>query len=904
MVDFRDGYIHESGSSSGTISHSMDHTMKMLYDGFPYASRYGQGESFENVTVNEEIIDHEEAVDMTDYDRYNRLVTEAQTPLYQGCDVTVLSAIMSHMQLKVKHKWSNISYDGNSEYIKSMLPKETQFPESHYKTKKILKDLGLSYEKIHACKNNCILFRGDFARDDECHVCFESRWEPYSLYKKKKVPVKVLRYFPLKPRLQRLYMSADTTKEMRWHGLERDDDDVLRHPVDGEAWKHFDILYPDFATDIRNVRVAIAIDGFNPWGQQSSSHSTWPVIVVPYNFPPWMLMKKEFNFMTLLIPGPKSLGKCLDVYMQPLIDELKDLWINGVQTFDRYTGTSFMMRAAVMWTISDFPAYGMLSSQTTKGYKACPVCLDNIHSTWHAGKVCYMGHRRWLPIDHEWWFDATAFDGKQEFDMEPRHLSGDEILEKLNSFDFGRLSSQPKFPRPKRPEDLLCWDHKSVFFELPYWSKLKQRHTIDGMHTEKNVFDSIIGTTFDFKEKTKDTVKSRVDLEFHGLRPHLWVKRKGSKAVIPVASYTVKPSLKPLIFKWFHDVKYAQGYALNIARCVKVEEQKISGMKTHDSHVLLQRLLPVVIRPYLPANMVDPLIALSSFWQKLCARELKKSDVLKLQLGGYKGYVRNRSNSEGSIAEAYRAHECVTYCNLYLHNADNTDSTNVDIIHRFNLSVVSKEVRMFGNLPNSEKLSENDLIEAHWCVLQHCEEVDKYRDYHKGQVQQRHKKEFPNYFQTWVRKLQRDNSSEYFSELQHLAGKPQSHNVYSACVVNSVKFLTERRDQGRKTQNCGVMVGGEDEEDAYYGIVVSVVELLYAAGMPIVLFKCRWFNTNPNVRRSTILDHGLLSMNTNTSWYENEPFILATTAKQVFYLDDPKEGGGWKIVNMMSHRNI
>ncbi|XP_050380004.1 uncharacterized protein LOC126797412 [Argentina anserina] len=100
------------------------------------------------------------------------------------------------------------------------------------------------------------------------------------------------------------------------------------------------------------------------------------------------------------------------------------------------------------------------------------------------------------------------------------------------------------------------------------------------------------------------------------------------------------------------------------------------------------------------------------------------------------------------------------------------------------------------------------------------------------------------------------------------------------------------------------MVEDKNRGPPYYGVLVSVIELLYGSRMPVVLFKCRWFNTNPSVRRSTRLDHGLLSVNTHTSWYENEPFILATMAKQVFYLDDPKLGRGWKVVNMMSHRNI
>lgn len=52
------------------------------------------------------------------------------------------------------------------------------------------------------------------------------------------------------------------------------------------------------------------------------SYSIWPVIVFSYNLPPNMCMRKEYNFLTLMVPGPYSPGKCLDVYMRLLIDEL------------------------------------------------------------------------------------------------------------------------------------------------------------------------------------------------------------------------------------------------------------------------------------------------------------------------------------------------------------------------------------------------------------------------------------------------------------------------------------------------------------------------------------------------------------------------------------------------------
>ncbi|KAL6190691.1 hypothetical protein ACLB2K_037085 [Fragaria x ananassa] len=149
------------------------------------------------------------------------------------------------------------------------------FPDCYYEVRRILDDLGLGYKKIHACKNNCILFYGDDNKFlDICPMCKESRYKPSSSSKGENVPWMVLRYLLLIPRLKRLYMSSRTGKKMRWHGRKRTDDDTLRHPADGEAWKSFDRSFPDFAADFRNVRLRLATDGFNPFGNMSLSHST------------------------------------------------------------------------------------------------------------------------------------------------------------------------------------------------------------------------------------------------------------------------------------------------------------------------------------------------------------------------------------------------------------------------------------------------------------------------------------------------------------------------------------------------------------------------------------------------------------------------------------------------------
>ncbi|KAA0026246.1 uncharacterized protein E5676_scaffold343G00340 [Cucumis melo var. makuwa] len=150
---------------------------------------------------------------------------------------------------------------------------------------------------------------------------------------------------------------------MRCHKDKRcETEGILRHPADAEGWKHFHEQYSCFALGARNVRLALSYDGFNSFGNLSTSYSMWPVILIPYNLPPWKCMKAPFNFLSLLIPGPRSLSKEIDIYLQPLIDELNELWVDGIQTYDSFNASFFLLCDALLWTINDFLAYGDLSS--------------------------------------------------------------------------------------------------------------------------------------------------------------------------------------------------------------------------------------------------------------------------------------------------------------------------------------------------------------------------------------------------------------------------------------------------------------------------------------------------------------------------------------------------------------
>ena len=80
----------------------------------------------------------------------------------------------------------------------------------------------------------------------------------------------MLWYFYLTPRLKRLYGSRHTANDMTWHSTGRSKEDgVMHHPVDGGAWKQFDSRYLDFSKEPRNVRLGLAANGFNPFGNMS-----------------------------------------------------------------------------------------------------------------------------------------------------------------------------------------------------------------------------------------------------------------------------------------------------------------------------------------------------------------------------------------------------------------------------------------------------------------------------------------------------------------------------------------------------------------------------------------------------------------------------------------------------------
>ncbi|GJR79026.1 CACTA transposable element [Tanacetum coccineum] len=280
----------------------------------------------------------------------------ANEELFPGCTwMSSLDFLAKMSHIKVLHKWTDSSFDDTMEVLLKALLTGEKVPKSHYEAKKTMKKVRLGYESIHACINDYFLFWGkdkkgnDNTKKEICPTCKASRWKNKDTTGKK-VPNKVLRYFPVTPRLKRMYGSLHTTKHITWHATGKcNEDGKMGHPVNGKAWKEFDKNNADFAKEPRNVQLGLAADGFNPFGNLSQSYSMWPVILTLYNTPLWICMKESSFMLTLLILGPKSPGKDINVYLKPLVEELKNLWKKlRVKTLDVAINIEFTMRAMLL----------------------------------------------------------------------------------------------------------------------------------------------------------------------------------------------------------------------------------------------------------------------------------------------------------------------------------------------------------------------------------------------------------------------------------------------------------------------------------------------------------------------------------------------------------------------------
>ncbi|KAL3520947.1 hypothetical protein ACH5RR_019096 [Cinchona calisaya] len=289
------------------------------------------------------------------------------------------------------------------------------------------------------------------------------------------------------------------------------------------------------------------------------------------------------------------------------------------------------MKAALLWTVNDFPAYGMLSGWSTAGRLGCPICMERSKAfrLKHGRKACYFDcHRQFLPLNHSYRKNKKDFTKKKvEITPPPLRLSGTEIFARVEHLK--RAHDDPQ-RIPDGYGEYHKWTKRSIFWDLPYWSTNLVPHNADVMHIEKNVFDNILNTVMDITGKIKDNLNARKDLRDICDRPapEVDVTSTGSK---PKAVYTLTKNEKRVVCEWLKNLKFSDGYVSNISRCIDLNECKLTGMKSHDCHVFMERLLPIAFKEFVPPFVWSALTEVSLFFRDLCSTSLTITNMQKLE---------------------------------------------------------------------------------------------------------------------------------------------------------------------------------------------------------------------------------------------------------------------------------
>jgi hypothetical protein len=157
--------------------------------------------------------------------KFDRMLEDHKKGLYPNCEDgnTKLSTTLELLQWKADNCVSDNGFEKLLKILKKKLPKDNELPDSTYGAKKVLCPLGLEVQKIHACPNDCILYRGAYEDLNACPVCGALRYkirrdDPGDVdgeRPRKRVPAKVMWYAPIIPWLKRLFRNKEHAKLMR-----------------------------------------------------------------------------------------------------------------------------------------------------------------------------------------------------------------------------------------------------------------------------------------------------------------------------------------------------------------------------------------------------------------------------------------------------------------------------------------------------------------------------------------------------------------------------------------------------------------------------------------------------------------------------------------------------------------
>ncbi|KAK1642889.1 hypothetical protein QYE76_060694 [Lolium multiflorum] len=248
----------------------------------------------------------------------------------------------------------------------------------------------------------------------------------------------------------RLFMTEDTAQQMRWavEGI-RPDSGKMIHPSDGTAWKNFVKKYPLKAGDPRSVAIAISTDGFNPYGP----------------------------------------GKNMNVYLEPLIDDLLLGWEDrGIRTYDAAKKEHFDM---YVWYHTSL-ARALFCGWCTHGKWPCPD-VQAVTFFWlnKGGKYSCFDEAQFLEQNHEYRSDVKSFKkGRVVHAPKPIPKTGQETKAELDA-----LQPSPDGNGFLGYGETHQWTHKPCFWKLPYFEFLELPHNIDATPPNKDDYRRVDPST-------------------------------------------------------------------------------------------------------------------------------------------------------------------------------------------------------------------------------------------------------------------------------------------------------------------------------------------------------------------------------------------------------------------------
>jgi hypothetical protein len=153
-------------------------------------------------------------------------------------------------------------------------------------------------------------------------------------------------------------------------------------------------------------------------------------------------------------------------------------------------------------------------------------------------------------------------------------------------------------------------------------------YNINVMHQGRNIGESILNTCMTFVDKTKDNQKARKNLAELCNQPSLELKSSGGK---PRTPFCLKPKERKEVLIWLQNLKFLHGYTTGFRGAMNFDSGKLNGVKSHDYHIFMKRLIPVIFCGYLNDDVWKALAELSHFYTQICTKEIKKEMLEKLE---------------------------------------------------------------------------------------------------------------------------------------------------------------------------------------------------------------------------------------------------------------------------------